>query len=175
MTELVQKSYPYKMPIHHGIVFNVDDNEKNNGVCIKSLELNIRDYYDCKIKNLSQHELAEGWQQVLKNPDYNKKEGSKYYYHTYNVSLAQLPEHLWNKLQPIYDRDKGCIRHYFVKDKHNKYIVECNDLDSDIRLLYKLYLNYWMYETEMKELLDNLTKNDISGWLIIRCKKLLKF
>jgi hypothetical protein len=114
---------------------------------------------------LTQQELADGWKLILPRPNKNSV------FHHFNVYLSQLPSHLWNKL------------HYFnneyyddVDDKIYTYSVRKSLSDPLLFKLNKLlnvpYSQFYHYD-KLKTLYDELYKNHVKGWIMIRTKQLL--
>ncbi len=135
------------------------------------------------VKPLTQKELAEGWRLVLPYPKhrtkiFNNRDGTisrkKYpIYNRFNVNLAQLPNHLWDKLK--FNYTDGKLTHFTARDRRYIYIVEPTVVDNEIRELRE-YVNTMSNTNSYNrviELLQILNDNNIYGWVIIKAKKLL--
>lgn len=119
-------------------------------------------------KPLTQNEYADGWQVVLPKP--KKRKGEESVVYNWNVTLAQLPPHLWNRCHLNY-RD-GKPNYNRVKDGIYVYNVAYNDFDDMLislnRELSKVYPNSAM----VRELYEQV-KTQTSGWLLTRAKNFL--
>jgi hypothetical protein len=136
------------------------------------------------VNPLSQAELADGWQQVVRRPDYHYKKivrGDMEYrkkvfnYDYMKVNLAQLPEHLEHKLKPVYE--ENIFSHYSVREQRHVYIVSRTVVDDEICELKYLVNQKCLNLNDIdriKDLLQVLQDNEVYGWPIIRAKKLIE-
>lgn len=132
------------------------------------------------INPLSQNELSEGWQLVIpptrsktfcinRNGHIYKK--TKKYNHYFKIDLSKLPDHLWDKLKPVYE--EGIYSYSTVKDNKYVYIVNPTVVDDDIRELANLCKAKYFNKERAIELLHSLEDNNIYGWVVLRAKKLI--
>jgi len=123
----------------------------------------------------SQQELADGWRVVL--PNYKRKKTEnisqkprKKNKEIYNeVTLAQLPPHLY----PKFLERNAHSTNVTIYDGNFKFRVIETQYDDMIQELYKLVFvkNPSVNQKEkMRELVEVLEANHVSGWLIIRAK-----
>ena len=116
------------------------------------------------IDPLSQNELADDWRLVLPKRYKNTTR------HHFNIFLAQLPFHLWNKLE----KDNNEY-YYEIKDNIYYYSVKVSDTDDSVLKLYNLINkpDYRVYLDEINKLYGYLYKENVRGCLMIKVKKLL--
>lgn len=129
---------------------------------------------------LTQQELADGWQlvvprvrreqYVVTNTTTNKTFTQyKKNYKLFRINMAQLPEHLWCKMRPIYE--EGILSHYIAKDGMYLYIVNTTPVDKEIRELYSYITSENLNSGDLdriNELRSILSDNNVKGWLTIR-------
>jgi len=116
-------------------------------------------------KPLTQSDYADGWQYVL--PERTKKSDL----HNWNVSLAQLPPHLWNKCRTYYnDEGKECYQK--INDNIYVYNVVRTDYDDMMRELHHQLLKIHPDKNAVRSLVNEL-KDNVSGWLLLRANKTL--
>ena len=136
----------------------------------------VRNYYDDKldktfknkIRYNTQNELADGWRIQLPKRNMRKKiikDEIKWYNHLYTneVTLAQLPEHLWNK-----------ITFNKVRDRFFIFKIIKTDFDEEIKELFNLVTNLPNDINRMKELVNILNNNNITGWVLTRAENYIK-
>ena len=116
---------------------------------------------------LSQEELADEWIQVLPRKFYAKE------IHHFNISLAELPHHLWKflDLYNLFKTDNDNI--ITINDKIFKYSIQKSEHNV---LIYNLYLELkskYKDNNKILELYNYCKTNNIRGWLMIKAKKLL--
>lgn len=128
---------------------------------------------EVEIKPLSQDDFADGWQSVL------PRSNSSTPIHHWSVTLAQLPPHLWCKYRIEYEGNKPYSP--VIKNDIYYYSVNKTSHDSNLILLYKELVKGSLSDNKViKDLLSklevntDLSKSNISGWLINRAKKFLK-
>ncbi len=135
------------------------------------------------VNMLNQHELADGWIQTLPFPtsikrkvtvlDENEVETvvEKQFIQRFKmrVNLAQLPHHLWHRLNHDSSYNKT---NFVVKNRIYHYLVESTPVDNEIRSLYHLTTLPKTSENceKIKELLVILKDNDVYGWVVIRAR-----
>ncbi len=175
MTESYMKngSFTVKIPVGRK---KLSDNE----LCLFPKQFEQIDQNTYIVNMLNQHELADGWTQVLpyprsvtrkfKNLDENGVETTvertvKQLFKM-RVNLAQLPHHLWHKMKRYNDFS------YVVKNRIYHYLVENTAVDNEIReLVYLTSLEKTAENKEkVKELLNVLKDNDVYGWVVIRAR-----
>ena len=153
-------------------------------ICLDSKEGFKFNFVEKLVNPLSQAELADGWQQVVRRPEYHYKkivrDDMEYRKKVFNydymkVNLAQLPEHLEDKLKPVYEED--LFSHYKVREQRHVYIVNKTAVDDEICEL-KYLVNQRRLKINdidrIKDLLQVLQDNEIHGWPIIRAKRLIE-
>lgn len=119
------------------------------------------------IEPLNQNDYAEGWRMVLPNVH---KTSTR---HHFNVSLANLPPHLWSKIR----YDVKC-NYLPIMDNIYQYTVKKHDSDEDLFELYHLVNNpdpnyNWDKLDLVQELYNSLQKENVKGWIMTRAKSLL--
>jgi len=113
-----------------------------------------------EIKYLSQHELSEGWQQVI--PNSNKKKLMNHF----SVTLAYLPEQYWKRIEKKNNK--------IIINGITKYtIIETNQDEFMIKLFNELSLLNPNVEI-LEKCLANLDNSQHSSWLVIRAKYYIK-
>ena len=116
-------------------------------------------------KPLTQSDYADGWQYVLPKRTKNSD------LHNWNVSLAQLPPHLWKKFRTYYNDDgKECYRK--INDGIYVYNVVRTDYDDMMCKLYQ-HLQKVNPDKNMIRNLINELKDNVSGWLLLRANKMI--
>lgn len=167
----------YNFPIHSGIIFNTDENVKNNGVSIDVNELHIKEHKSMTVNLPSTKAMVEGWQIVPKKyPPFEYKNGKKYFkYKNVQVSLTELPSHLFHKLRNMNnDHDNEYV---YVIDGIYKYKVELSDFNNEIIKLHFLSKKEILAQQDIdwiNDLLDILRENGFKGWLVEKFKKIEK-
>jgi hypothetical protein len=168
-------SFICSIPIHDMELESQDP--RKDGVGISSNSLVIKEHKKVLVKPISQRELADGWLQVIKHPDYKIKEingvSKKYWlYNTFTINLAQLPDNLWDKLVPVYN--DSTLEYYKANYRRYRYIVEATPHDNNIRRLRDCLQNPYNHLDEIRELVNYLEENDIYGWVKIRGTDILE-
>ena len=116
-------------------------------------------------KPLTQSEYADGWQCVL--PQRTRKSDL----HNWNVSLAQLPPHLWSKCRTYYNDDgKECYRK--INDNIYVYNVVKTDYDDMMHELHSHLHQANPNKNAIRTLVNEL-KDNVSGWLLTRANIVL--
>jgi hypothetical protein len=116
-------------------------------------------------KPLTQSEYAEGWQHVL--PRRTKKSNI----YNWNVTLAQLPPHLWSRCHTRVDED-GKRLYNTISDGIYRYNVSLTDYDDEMRELHQQVRRVNPDLVRVRSLVNELQDN-VSGWLLLRAKQLL--
>jgi hypothetical protein len=116
-------------------------------------------------KPLTQAEYADGWQHVL--PRRTKKSNI----YNWNVTLAQLPPHLWSRCHTNADED-GKLFNNTISDGIYRYNVSTTDYDNEMRCLYNQLGKLNPDLSQVQYLLNELQDN-VSGWLLLRAKQLV--
>ena len=122
--------------------------------------------YEQEFAKLSQEELADGWIQVL--PRINKINEI----HHFNISLAELPPHLWKylNLTSLLNNDDNIIT---ISDKIFRYSIQ--KIEHNI-IIYNLYLEInsrYGNNNKILELYNYCKNNKIHGWIMIKAKQIL--
>lgn len=112
------------------------------------------------IKPTNQIEMSKGWQ--LKIPKFNN---SKTIHH-WSVSLAQLPPHLWHKI----DLDKLDYKNT-VRDGIYFYSINTTKNDETFKSIYNELMKEYKSDKKYLQELVSLLDEDVVGWLIIRAKE----
>lgn len=113
--------------------------------------------YD-EVKYLNQHELSEGWYQVI--PNYNNHKLINHY----SVTLAFLPEHLWSKLHKLNDSYK------VIKNGITRYTLIETNQDQTMFELYDELKNRSPNKTKLMNYITNLDTSQHNSWLVQRAK-----
>jgi hypothetical protein len=116
-------------------------------------------------KPLSQADYAEGWEVVLPK---RKKKSTIY---NWNVNLAQLPPYLWNRCHHSVN-EEGKYIYTSVRDGIYSYNVTLTEFDGMMRDLYKEIERSNKNYQRIQELYEQV-KQQTSGWLVMRAKKVL--
>jgi hypothetical protein len=112
-----------------------------------------------QVNYLNQNELANGWRQSIPN---NSKKNINHF----NITLAFLPEYLWNKLHK-YTKDGDDI-YKVIKDGMTRYTI--NESNQDIIMInlfneiHKIIPN----KDLLKDYIEQLDDSQYSSWLVIR-------
>jgi hypothetical protein len=118
-----------------------------------------------EVKYLSQHELAEGWQQII------PKNGKKNINH-FNVTLAYLPENLWSKLRK--QNKNGDDVYKVIKDGNTRYTIDESNQDEYMIKLFNEINKINPNKNILKENIELLDENQYTSWLVIRVNSYLK-
>ena len=128
------------------------------------------------VQMLTQNDYADGWHQIVPRAKHFTKryvdtEGnivSRLYSNAYKmkVNLAQLPEHLWHRMQYV---DETM---HTVNNGYHYYYVENTNVDPEIRELAHILRGYYCpsQKERVHELLNILKDNDVYGWVVIKAK-----
>lgn len=178
-------------------LFKIDKTDIFKNTKDESYNPNQEEYVEYTVNPLTQKELADGWRLVIPQVQYKFRQfkdsqgkvqrKKTYFYDKFKINLAQLPYHLWQKQQGIYE--EGVYSHSIVRDGRYMYIVQPTQVDDEIRELRKyitchVHSNIWnIYDPNpyispanlerMRELVNTLQDNSINGWVLIRAKRLL--
>jgi hypothetical protein len=115
-----------------------------------------------KISNLSQKEIADGWQQVLPRRLNNKQQVIKL-----NIPLYQLPVHLWHRV------GTNIINNRFVLDTVFSYYIKPDNTEEHCFKLKKEVESKYPNKEVLEDLLSKFEPNT-NSWLLIRAHSILK-
>lgn len=138
------------------------------------------------VKPLSQKLLSEGWELNVPKPNFklkiftdqfeNKIKRKQYLYNYFKINLAQLPNKLWEKQKSVYE--EKIFSYSIAKNKRYIYIVNPTPVDTEIKELRNIITQEYSYSYSKKhrisELLQLLEDNNITGWVLIRGREILK-
>lgn len=125
------------------------------------------------IDRLTPQEMAEGWQQVLPHrKNYNEHSNKKRDH--FSVFLSQLPDHLFSRLQLVRDDKTQETKYKDITDKIYQYSIKMTKHDDKIHRLQQLLHNIYPYRREVEQLVTELEKEHVKGWLILRARYLMK-
>lgn len=178
MTEKYMKNGSFTVKIPVGRTKFLDDVH-----CLFPKDFEQIDQNTYTVNMLNQHELADGWVQSLPFPSSTKRkvtvvdenevetvvERNFIQRFKMRVNLAQLPHHLWNRINYNSRYNENS---YIVKNRIYHYLVEKTAVDAEIRSLYHLTTLPKTLETceQIKDLLVVLKDNDVYGWVVIRAR-----
>jgi hypothetical protein len=115
-----------------------------------------------EVKYLTQHELAEGWRQIV--PRANERKLVNHF----SVTLAFLPEQFWKRLTKIKSGSDELYK--IIVDGITRYtIIETNQDNIMINLFNELsqkYINVLL----LNKYINNLDVSQHSSWLVLRAK-----
>jgi len=115
-----------------------------------------------EVKYLTQHELAEGWRQVV--PTNCEKKLINHF----SVTLAFLPEQFWRRLRKV--RSGGDDSYKIISDGITKYtIIETNQDDTMINL-YNELLKKQPNGILLSKYITELDVSQHTSWLVLRAK-----
>lgn len=114
---------------------------------------------------LTQHEISEGWVQVLPRRTRNNET-----FH-FNVTLTELPFHLWNKLRVDYD-ENGKERYKNIKNNIYSYTVKKSNTDDMAQQLYRLVFLDNPNKDRIQKLVTKLESHKARGWLLLKAKEM---
>jgi hypothetical protein len=115
-----------------------------------------------EVKYLTQHELAEGWTQVV------PKRGDKKLVNHFSVTLGFLPEQFWRNLIKV--RSGGDDAYKVIVDGITRYtIIETNQDDIMINLFNELRLNHPNVEL-LSQYINELDVSQHTSWLVLRAR-----
>lgn len=115
-----------------------------------------------EVKYLTQHELADGWQQVV-SPVREKK-----LVNHFSVTLAFLPEHLWKRLKKV--NSGGEMTYKIINNKITRYtIIETNQDETMINLFNELS-GVSPNISLLNKHINDLDVSQHSSWLVLRAK-----
>lgn len=116
-----------------------------------------------QVKYLTQHELADGWQQKVPN-----KSDKKLINH-FSVTLAFLPEQFWRRLKKI-KTTSGDDSYKVIIDGITRYtIIETNQDNTMINLFAELSLKFPNIEL-LNKYINDLDVSQHTSWLVLRAK-----
>jgi hypothetical protein len=115
-----------------------------------------------KISNLSQKEIADGWQHVLPRRLTNNQKVVKL-----NVPLYQLPFHLWHKV------GNNVVNNRFILDKVFSYYIKPDDTEDICFKLKNEVDSLYPNKEALKDLVSKFPLNT-NSWLLIRANNILK-
>ncbi len=119
-----------------------------------------------EVKYLNQHELAEGYQQII--PHNNNKKLINHF----SITLCFLPEHLWSKLKK--HTKNGEESYKTIKDGVTLYsIVETNQ-DHLMLSLYQELNNKNPDLLILDHYIKELDDSQYSSWLVMRARHYIK-
>ena len=148
-------------------VINIPYLKNNMSECVHLKTVQIHNDVETLINPLKQKELAEGWIQILPNNINNNNNNKKFI--NMNINLAKLPAELWNKLDKSYKSYNNVI-----VNRIYKYFINETPVDNEIKELYNIINNFNDSHIDRTlEILQILEDNNISGWVIIKAKKLI--
>lgn len=152
---------------------------KSNKLGIIKIKLKMKDEnhnitkQELEISKLSQEELADDWMQVLP-----RKKSQQI--HHFNISLAELPQHLWNNINVRSSQyiDENNINlytdnYYIVTDKIFIYSINRTIHDKYIYELYKELNNKYTNKNKIYDLYKYCIINRLYGWIILKAEKYL--
>lgn len=115
-----------------------------------------------EIKYLTQHELAEGWKQIIPN------NGEKKLINHFSVTLAFLPEQFWRKLRKV--MINGETTYKVIIDGMTRYtIIETNQDDIMVNLYNELLKRFPNVEL-LNQYINDLDGSQHVSWLVLRAK-----
>jgi len=121
-----------------------------------------------EVNYLSQHELAEGWQQNIPRRYFIEKKLVSY--HHFSVSLAYLPDHLWPKLR----RNRKTNQYETIKYGVARYTVTKTEQDDIIIRLYNEIHQYRPDINILQECINLLEQSQPRSWLVVRANNYIK-
>lgn len=116
-----------------------------------------------EVKYLTQHELSEGWHQVIPNHNTHKL------INHFSVTLAFLPEHLWSKLHKLNDNYK------VIKDGITRYTIIETNQDQTMFELYDELKRSLPNKTKLMTHIANLDTSQHNSWLVQRAKYYINY
>lgn len=118
------------------------------------------------LKPLTQTDYVDGWQCKLPK---NVKKNNIY---NWNVQLSQLPPHLWNKAKLRMNED-GKYVYNKIRNGIYHYNVSKTDFDNEMRSLYEQVNSSRPNLQYVRELVEVLKREKLTGWLLTRGMRLL--
>jgi hypothetical protein len=115
-----------------------------------------------EVKYLTQQEISEGWIQKL--PNFSKKKPINHF----NVTLAYLPPHLWNKLKKINKNGEETFK--TIVDGISIYNITETNQDDSMFLLYYEITKINPNIDILNNLIEKLDNSLYSSWLVLRSK-----
>lgn len=161
---------------------NIPVADVQNEDVVSSLD-HIKEYNKVYVNPLTQKELSEDWSLLVPKPKfkinhYTNSEGLKvkkkiFLNNIFKINLAKLPNELWGKLKPVYE--DGIYSYSVAKNNRYIYIVNPTPVDNEIKELRKIVTEYYPIDKKERilELLQVLYDNNVSGWVILRAKRVL--
>lgn len=138
--------------------------KKTNYFCV----YNYKEHKFVDVKYLNQHELAEGWEQVIPQNNNNNK-----LVNHFSVTLAYLPNKFWCKLRKQYKDGDEIYR--VIKDGLTRYtIVETNQ--DDLMLALHAEINRRVPSlSRLEYYINELDDSQHNSWLVLCSKHYIKY
>jgi hypothetical protein len=142
-----------------------------------------------QVKNISQEDIADGWQLIIpskyKKYKINNNEQDddnaildKSLYsneiHHFNISLSELPPHLWNKpiiKKYLYSDDLDENNCFTIQDKIYIYSINKTEDYEQIYSLYNEFNKIIKNNNYIINLYNYCYEHKIKGWLMIKVNK----
>ena len=115
-----------------------------------------------EVKYLTQHELADKWQQLV-SPVREKK-----LVNHFSVTLAFLPEHLWERLKKV--NSSGEMTYKVINDRITRYTIIETNQDETMIFLFNELLNKNPNVSLLNKYINDLDVSQHSSWLVLRAK-----
>ena len=115
-----------------------------------------------EVPYLTQHELADGWQQIVSYVSEKKLVNH------ISVTLAFLPEHLWKKLKKV--NSVGDITYKVINDQITRYTIIETNQDETMIYLFNELLNKKPNVSLLNKYINDLDVSQHSSWLVLRAK-----
>jgi hypothetical protein len=115
-----------------------------------------------EVKYLSQHELADGWKQIV------SRTCDKKLVNHFSVTLAFLPEQFWKRLRKV--KSNGDDSYKVIIDGITRYtIIETNQDETMINLFNEL-LSKHPNVSLLNKYINDLDVSQHTSWLVLRAK-----
>ena len=149
---------------------------------IKSLSSNFEKIL-FQVKNISQEDIADGWKIILpskykkykiNNNDTSEESSYNNQIHHFNISLSELPPHLWNKpiiKKYLYSDDLDENNCFTIIDKIYVYSINKTEHYEKIYSLHNEFNKYIKNNNYIIDLYNYCYENNIKGWLMIVVNK----
>ena len=115
-----------------------------------------------EIKYLNQHELADGWTQILPQC------GDKKLVNHFSVTLAFLPEQFWRRLTKA--KSSGDDSYKVIVDGITRYTIIETNQDNTMISLYKELLSNRPNIELLNKYINDLDTSQHASWLVIRAR-----
>lgn len=132
--------------------------KKSNYFCV----YNKKAQQFVEVKYLNQHELAEGWEQVI--PNYNEKKLINHF----SVTLAYLPSKFWHKLHKQVVNGEESYK--VIKDGLTRYTIVETNQDELMFSLYAEINRRVPNVTKLQYYINELDDSQHNSWLVLRTK-----